>query len=159
MAESNFQRMIAIINETFATRNDPDQLQVTEQDREKLEQLHEDTLSEYSEGNGPCVWVLIFPTTKKLMHEFIEGKLSETELLHRTDPKDKLECIYLCSATTLPEYRNKGITSRVTLDAIRSIGRSYPVNTLFVWPFTPEGRKLAEKISEQAGLPLQVRAH
>lgn len=151
--------MIEIIDDVFATRNDPGQLQVTPEDRQRLQELHPATLTEYNEGNGPCVWVLLIPTTSAIMNDFIKGRIGETELLWKTTPGEKLDCVYLCSATTLPEYRNKGITSRLTLDAIAAIQRDHPVTTLFVWPFTEEGKSLAEKIAKKAGLPLVIKPH
>lgn len=148
---------MAIINDVFETRGDPDQLQVTQADVKKLQELHPATLSEYNEGNGPCVWVLIIPTTKKIMQRFLRGEIGETKVLHETDPKAKFEVIYLCSASTLPEYRRKGITTRITLEAIEAIRKDHPIEALFVWPFTAEGKVLAAKIAERTGLKLYTR--
>lgn len=157
--KSNFERMIAIIDGVFETRNDPDQLQVTEKDIAQLQELHPATLSEYNEGNGPCVWVLLIPTTKAIMQEFLAGKISENGILQQTKPGTAFEAVYLCSATTLPEYRGKGITSRITIDAINAMKAEHPVTELFVWPFTPEGEVLAKKLAEKLNLPLHVKPH
>lgn len=151
--------MMEIIDRVISTRDDPGQLQVTQKDIARLQNLHPSTLSEYNEGKGPCAWVLLIPTSEKLMHQFLEGELGETELLWNTIPGSQFETIYLCSVTTLPEYRNKGITSRLTLEAIDIIRKDHPIKSLFVWPFSEEGKKLAEKIANKAGLPLHIRAH
>lgn len=146
--------MFGIIDEVFATRNDPDQLQVTPVQQKKLAALHPSTLSELADEHGPIVWVLVIPTTETLMREFLSGTISENQLLDKTKPGDKFEAIYLCSATTLPEYRGKGKTKKLCLDAIRSIAAEYPIKSLFVWPFTPEGDKLAKAVADETGLAL-----
>jgi hypothetical protein len=159
MADSNFRRMMEIIDGVFETRNDPDQLQVTEKDIAKLQALHPSTLSEYNEGNGPCIWVLLIPTTRAIMNQFLEGTISENGILQQTKPGTKFKTVYLCSATTLPEHRGKGLTSKLTIDAINSMRAENPVTDLFVWPFTKEGEVLARKIAESLNLPLHVRKH
>lgn len=150
----NFNRMMQLIDEVFATRNDPDQLQVTQKQLKKLEQIHPATLSEISDDNGPLVWVLVIPTTKKIMDEFIAGNISETELLKRTNPGEQFQSIYLCSATTLPEARGKGKTKQLCIDSINAIRKDHPIKFLFVWPFTKEGARLAEVLAKGFGLPL-----
>lgn len=156
--QTNITRMFGIIDEVFATRGDPDQLQVTPAQQAKLAVLHPATLSELSDENGPIVWVLLIPTTKEVMEDFVNGSISENELLNRTNPEDKFESIYLCSATTLPEHRGKGKTKRLCVDAIRRISQDYPIKSLFVWPFTPGGDKLAEAVAAETGLTLYKRS-
>lgn len=139
--------MIQLIDDVFATRNDPDQLQVDQQQLKKLQEIHPATLTELADDNGPYTWVLVIPTTKAVMHEFLSRKISEKGLLDKTKPGDSYDCIYLCSATTLPEYRGKGETKKVCLSAIQRICKDHPVTTLFVWPFTKEGELLATSIA------------
>jgi hypothetical protein len=152
--QPNFQRMMQIIDETFATRNDPGQIQVTQQQLKKLEKIHPQTLSQIANEKGPLIWILMIPTTKMIMNAFLEGLISEKELLEKTKPGDRYDCIYLCSATTLPEARGKGETKKLCLKAIRSISKDHPVKTLFVWPFTKDGEKLAESVAKEMGLQL-----
>ncbi|MGZ3899186.1 MAG: hypothetical protein ACXVO9_13390 [Bacteroidia bacterium] len=154
----NFSRMMKVIDEVFATRKDPDQLQVTPQQLKKLEKIHPATLSELSDDNGPLIWVLVIPTTTNVMREFVKGNISEKELLERTNPGDSYECIYLCSASTLPEIRSKGKTKKLCLEAINAIRKDHPVKTLFVWPFTREGNALAETLAKECGLKLLKRS-
>jgi predicted GNAT family acetyltransferase len=91
------------------------------------------------------------------MEKFVAKKISEQQLLDLTSPASVYDAIYLCSAMTLPEHRNKGIAKRLTLEAIESIRKTNPVKELFVWPFSVEGKRLAESIAKIAGLPLRVR--
>lgn len=151
---NNFQRMLTLIGEVFDTRNDPDQLQVSQEDMKKLQQLHPSTLTELADENGPGIWILLIPTTTALMNDFLEGRISEQALLDKTPVGAKYQAIYLCSATALPEYRGKGSAKKLTLEAIRNIRKTNAITSLFVWPFTPEGNKLAEAIVKESGLPL-----
>jgi len=157
MKENNFTRMMKLVDEVFATRNDPDQLQVDQEVLNKLEYIHPATLSEYNEGNGPGVWLLVVPTTTSLMNEFVSGKISEQELFDRTQPGMEYEALYLCSATALPEYRGKGIAKELCLDSIKRIRATHLIKALFVWPFTEQGDRLAEQVSKETKLPLFKR--
>ncbi len=157
MKESNFSRMMKVIEDTFAIRNDPAQLQVDEEVIEKLEKIHPATLSEYDEGDGPCVWILVIPTTTELMNLFVSGSISEQELFDRTLPGMSYDALYLCSATALPEYRGKGIAKKLCLEAIEKIRSQHPIKALFVWPFTEQGNVLAEKLAIETGLTLKKR--
>lgn len=156
---SHFERMMLLIDETFATRSDPDQLQVDESVIEKLQEIHPATLSEYNEGSGPGIWVLLIPTTKTVMNDFLSGRISEQELLYRTSPGEQYEAVYLCSATCLPEYRRRGLSRKLCLDAIDKLCKDYPIDALYVWPFTKEGEVLARKIVESTGISLHIVPH
>jgi hypothetical protein len=154
MAKSNFERMIALAQEVFDAHNDPEQLDVDEKVIKQLQRLHPSTLSEYNDGNGPTIWVLLIPTSSELMRQFIANKITETQLLDLT-PQDKpFEAIYLCSAMTLPEFRSKGITKKLAVSAIEKIRETHPVKTLFVWAFSKEGLGLAQSIASSTALPL-----
>lgn len=158
MALSNYERMIQLAEEVFASRTDPEQLDVDEMVVAHLHEIHPSTVSEYNEGNGPCVWILIIPTTTQLMQDFLEKKITEKMLYERTPLHTTYDAIYLCSAMVLDEYRGKGIATRLTLDAVNAIVKQHPIKNLFVWPFSKEGDKLAQKISLLTGLPLLKRS-
>lgn len=153
----NFKLMMELIDQTFATRNDPGQIQVTQAQMKKLETIHPSTLSEFANENGPLIWILLIPTMRSVMNEFLEGKISEAELLKKTKPKQNYDCIYLCSATTLPEARHKGETKKLCLRAINEICKDHSILTLFVWPFTKEGEKLASVIAKECCMELKVK--
>jgi predicted GNAT family acetyltransferase len=154
LKETNFDRMMKIVDDVFATRNDPEQLQVNEEVIEKLQLIHPATLSEYNEGKGPIAWILGIPTTTEIMNLFLSGNISEQQLFDMTEPGMSYDALYLCSATVLPEYRGKGLAKRLCCEAIESIRKQHPLKTLFVWPFTAGGDALAESVSKKAGLPL-----
>jgi len=154
MTKSNFERMIQLADKSFDARHDPDQLDVNENAIKKLHLLHPATLSEFNEGTGPLVWILIIPTTEDLMKQFLKNKINEKKLLDLTPLNVSYDCIYLCSAMVLPEYRGKGIAKRLTIEAIEAIQKTHNIKTLFVWPFSKEGERLAESIAKTTGLKL-----
>ncbi|MFL5754593.1 MAG: GNAT family N-acetyltransferase [Bacteroidia bacterium] len=154
MTKSNFERMIDLAQEAFDAHNDPEQLDVNDEVIKKLQGLHPSTLSEYDDGNGPVVWILLIPTSSELMHQFIENRITETQLLDLTSPDEPFEAIYLCSAMVLPEFRGKGIAKKLALSAIEKIRETHPVKNLFVWAFSKEGLGLAKSIASSTALPL-----
>jgi hypothetical protein len=149
--------MIQLADEFFKTKNDPTQISVTEEVIGHLQMLHPATLSEYDDGDGPVVWILLIPTTALLMKQFIAKEISEKELLDLTPLVAPYESIYLCSALVLPEYRRKGLAKRIASASIRSIMKDCPISSLFYWAFSREGTGLAETLSAETGLPLYER--
>jgi len=157
MSEDNLERMIKLADEFFGMRTDPSQLSVTPEVMTKLKHIHPPTISEETDRNGPVAWMLIIPTTKDVMEQFLREGIGEQELLEKTHPGEKFEAIYLCSALVLPEYRGKGIASRLVKQAIRAIMEQHPIRHLFVWSFSPEGERLAGSVAGEFRLPLHKR--
>lgn len=157
MKPSNFERMIQLADDVFASKNDPEQLDVNETVMEGLNHIHPACLSEYEEGEGPLAWVIVIPTSKRLMQLFLSQQLSEKELYLQTLDERRYECIYLCSALVLEEYRHKGIAKKTCLEAIEKIQKNHSIHALFVWSFTPEGLHCAESVAKASGLELKVR--
>jgi len=155
---TNFERMIQLAEEVFATKNDPDQLDVNQEVIERLHKMHPSTLSEYDDGNGPVAWILLIPTTTELMNRFLESEISEKELFDLTPLETTYEALYLCSAMVLEEYRRKGITKRLALEAIQNIRKDHPLKSLFVWPFSREGDLASETLARLVSLPLYKRS-
>jgi predicted GNAT family N-acyltransferase len=157
MTEDNLYRMLQLVEEVFATKNDPSQLNVDEDVMTRLQLIHPACLSEQRNDNGPIAWVLLIPTSLELMHQFVQRKINEQELFHQTIPGDSYEAIYLCSALVLPEYRKQGIAGRLIHNAIATIQIDHPIQALCVWPFSEEGETLANIISKKTGLNLHKR--
>lgn len=151
------ERMLQLVGDFFDVKNDPEQLSVTEEVMEKLKKIHPSTISEYNEGDGPIVWILLIPTTEAVMNRFLKKEISETQLLNETKPGVKYEAIYLCSASVLPEYRRKGLAKQVGNKAIHEIMKDHPIKALYYWAFSPEGQALAEKAAKELKLPLYKR--
>jgi hypothetical protein len=157
MSNGNYERLIKLAEEVFDFRNDPDQLNVDLEVREKLYKIHPATLSEFNDENGPVAWLLVIPTTMELMNRFLKEEISERELFEQTPPDSSYDALYLCSALVLEEYRRKGIIMNLALKAIEEIRKDHPVQALFVWAFSKEGNLGAEKIAELVELPLYKR--
>lgn len=157
MPLSNFERMLNLAEEVFATKIDPNQLDVNQEVIERLKKIHPSTVSEYDEGNGPVAWVLVIPTTLELMNKFLEKKITEKELFEMTPLNTTYEALYLCSAMVLGECRRKGIAKQLVLKAIENIRKDHPLKSLFVWAFSKEGDLGAEKAALLTGLPLKKR--
>ena len=157
MALSNLERLIRLADEVFAVKSDPSQLDINPKVLERLKKIHPATISEYNEGNGPVAWVLLIPTTLEVMNRFLTHKITEKELFNLTPPNALYDAVYLCSALVLEEYRRKGITKNLALEAIEKIRKKHPLKAAFVWAFSPEGDMTAETITRLAGLPLYKR--
>lgn len=153
----NLQRMIELADEVFSAHNDPAQLDVDKDVMNQLGRIHPATLSEYEVENGPVVWILLIPTTIDLMRKFVAEEISEKELLDQTPTGAKYEAIYLCSALVLPEYRRKGLATKVGMKAIEDIRADHPIKYLFTWNFSKEGGDLADLAAQHEGLPLLKR--
>ena len=149
--------MIQLAEDVFSAHNDPAQLDVDEKVMERLEQIHPATLSEHVEGNGPVVWILLIPTTVELMKKFVAEEISESELLAKTPLNEKYEALYLCSALVLPEWRKKGLATKVGMEAIKSVRADHPIKYLFTWNFSAEGANLADNAAKFENLPLLKR--
>jgi len=155
--KSNYERLIALADEVFAVRKDPEQLDVNEDVMEKLHAIHPATLSDKDLGEGPLLWVLLIPTTVALMNQFLNHEINEKQLYELTIPGQAFEAIYLCSALVLEEYRKKGYAKEVTLHAIEEIRKDHPIKSLFYWPFTEGGLHTAQAIAKKLDLPLYER--
>ncbi len=99
MSEDNRARMIKLAEEFFNMKNDPAQLSVDEDTMRRLLEIHPATLTERTDENGPIAWMLIIPTTKEVMDDFLLRKITEKEILSRTPPGVKYDTIYFESTS------------------------------------------------------------
>ncbi|MFN5347029.1 MAG: GNAT family N-acetyltransferase [Bacteroidota bacterium] len=155
--KSNYERLIALADEVFAVRQDPEQLDVSEEVIEKLQSIHPATLSDKDFGDGPVLWVLLIPTNTSIMNQFIHHEINEKGLYELTEPNQKYDAVYLCSALVLDEYRHKGYAQAVTIQAIEEIRKQHPIKALYYWPFTEGGLHTAQAIAKKLNLPLYER--
>lgn len=155
--KNNLVRMIQLAEEFFATKSDHSQISVNSKVMLKLNRIHPNTMMEKKTSKGPIAWNLVIPTTHKLMEQFIAKKISERKLLNKTPLRVKYDSIYLCSALVLPEYRGKGLAKSLMTKAIKSIQKDHPINCLFYWAFSKEGKKLATSVAKEFSLPLYKR--
>jgi ribosomal protein S18 acetylase RimI-like enzyme len=157
MPLSNFERMLQLADEVFASKTDSNQIDVNEGVLDHLRRIHPATVSAHEEEGGPVAWVLVIPTTQDLMNRFLTCEISERELYERTPLDVKYDALYLCSAMVLEEYRRKGLAKKLTLEAIDEIRKDHPIQSLFVWTFSREGMLAAKSLANSVGLPLKER--
>lgn len=157
MPPTNLQRMIDLVQRVFDTRNDPSQISVSRRTMIRLSNIHPATLTERKTAAGPIAWILIFPTTKRLMELFLQKKISEKVLLKRTPLGKPYDSIYLCSALVLPEYRKRGIAKRLMVRAVKAIAKDHPIQFLFYWSFSRAGKQLSLSVAKEVGLPILRR--
>ena len=153
MAQSNYVRLLALADEVFATKLDPDQLDVNEEVIEQLLEIHPASVSEFSDENGPLAWLIVLPTSIALMELFLNNEITERELFDKTRELKSFDAIYLCSALVLEEHRRKGISKDLALKAISKIRENNKITALFIWAFSEEGYKASEKIARLVELP------
>ncbi len=104
--------------------------------------------------------VTTIPTNKKIMKEFLESKITEQEMIDKSLDKISLKnfnSLYLCYFILEKKYRGKEITSKAIEKIIDYYIKINPKITLFVWPFSKAGEKVAIKISEKFYLPLIIK--
>lgn len=156
---TNYDRMMQLADQVFAMHADPAQLQVDANVLERLQRIHPATRGEVADADGPIAWVLLIPTTRPLMEDFLAGSLTEQELYDRTPEGATYAAVYLCSVLVLPEHQHKGLAKRATLDCLARIQNDHPIVALFCWPFTTGGEALAKVVAAKAGWPLHIREH
>ena len=159
MGKSNFERMLQLADEVFATKNDPNQLDVNEEVMEHLQRIHPESIAEYDDGQGPVCWIIQIPTTRTLMEQFLANEISEKQLFELTPLDVPYQAVYLCSGMVLEEYRRKGIAKKLAFDALSKIRETHPIEALFVWAFTNEGDVASEALAQLSGLPLLKKVH
>jgi GNAT superfamily N-acetyltransferase len=155
--QENLVRMIALAEEFFDMKNDPEQLSVNDDVLERLRRIHPATITQEQTADGPIAWMLVVPTTRAVMEEFLAGRINEQQLLDRTPEGIRYEAIYLCSALVLPEHRNLGLSKRMLAGAIEAIRTDHPIGTLYYWAFSTEGDALARSVARSTGLPVLKR--
>jgi GNAT superfamily N-acetyltransferase len=157
MYNENFERMIALVDEFFATKNDPEQISVDKRTMARLRRIHPKTMNEIGTKKGPIAWAMVIPTTETLMDQFVSKTISEKELLRKTPLHARYDALYLCSALVLHEYRGKGLAKKLLINAVRSIRKEHDISWLFYWGFSREGKKLAAFVARDLNLPLKGR--
>jgi hypothetical protein len=151
-----FAKMRRIAEAFYGSAHDPDQIQITELMQQKLATLHPQSVHYKLIENEPVSWVVVVPTTKDLANQFMQQEITERGLLDRTQPQEVYDALYLCSAFTVPPYRQKGLATKLLNQAIKSMPLTQNA-LLFGWVFSPEGEALHYALSREQGLKIPVR--
>ncbi|HXK36697.1 MAG TPA: hypothetical protein VJ553_03900 [Candidatus Paceibacterota bacterium] len=146
-----------IAERIFGTAQDPDQIPINRESLRKLMTLSPESIQHELDDKGdPIAWVVVVPTTRELMEQFLQGKLTERELFDRTEPHAEYDALYLSAAVTVPEHRLRGIARRLFRRAIERIPHA-PDAVLFAWPTTDDGRAMAKALAGRFGIEVRLR--
>lgn len=146
-----------IAEEFFGTENDPGQIPITSESINKLDKLCSGWLaSELDENNEPISWAIAMPTQKQLADDFLNNKISERELLDLTVPADIYDAVYFVSVITVPEYRGKGLGTKVAKRVLQNMSLTNDA-LYFVWPTSNEGMALVKKIKNELGVEIKLK--
>lgn len=138
--------MMKLAEQYFGTESDLEQIPITKESVQKLQQLHDKTIVAKLVGKEPISWVVVLPTSLVLADRFLTKQINERELLDQTKPESLYEALYLCSAFTVPVHQRHGFALELTKEAINSIPCTKEVK-FFAWPYSSEGELLLKKLS------------
>jgi GNAT superfamily N-acetyltransferase len=153
----SYERMIRLAEESFHAPEDPSVVNVTDELILRLRRMHSATVGEECDESGPIAWVLLLPTTEALIARFLEKEITERQLFAFTPDGIPYGVLYMSSALVLPEHRRRGIAQRLIVEAVTGIRRDHPIGKLAYWPFSLEGKVLAESVARECRLPLYER--
>ncbi len=145
----------------FHTKEDKEQLPGSEITYEFITQKFPYSVNIIKDDSNVIGHTFALPCDKANRDAFLQGKINERELFYRI--KDSIKSkdytsLYLASAQIRTKYQRKGITSRGFAIHIKEYQKAIKPNLdLFYWSMTPEGQKLAQKVAELAGLPINER--
>ena len=156
MDEKILEKMLSVAENFFKTASDSSQIPINKESFYKIQRLHPKTLLYKTKNNKPISWIVILPTSKKLADEFLQGKISERELLDKSNPQKEYEALYLCAAFTIPKYRRKGYVIEMLNEAIGSIPHTDDIK-LFAWSYSQEGKSLIKKLEKTLGGKIELK--
>lgn len=152
------RRMMNLTESFFDTKIDESQIPINLESRNKFFALSPYTFAVEVIDNNPIAWVLTMPTHKEIARDFIDGKITEKELFDRTKPGGKYDAVYLASSFTVPEHRRKGFAKRLRKIALGKFFEIYPIEMVFAWPYSEEGKALDKALEKEIGRPIVFKA-
>lgn len=150
-------QMMTLAEDTFGTRDDPDQMPVTQESAEKLNLLTPDWLAYKVDPTGKLkAFAVVTPTTREIAERFLAGEITEREILELTTPQERYSALYLCSAITVPEYQRQGLATDLFKELIAGISLTDDA-LLFAWTFNEGGTALAKRLESDLGKEIKIR--
>lgn len=151
------EKMNKVAQEIYNATYDASQIPINQDSVDKLNSLSPDWLKyKLNEKGEPISWVVIVPTTKEIAENFLSENITEREILDLTQPQVSYSALYLCSAITLPEYRNKGLATELLKESIDLIPKTNDC-IMFAWPFSAGGEGVIKKLNYE-GFDIKIRA-
>lgn len=128
-----------LAEEAFDVRNDPKQLDVDESVISRFVQIDPAAVSELANEDGPYCWILLIPTWLSWWLNSWKVRFQK-RIVQRTPVGGKYESNRSVFGHAAKEFRHRGIAGLLALDAIAQIRSRHHIRTLFVWPFSEEGK-------------------
>src|SRR3989338_8115812 len=101
-----------LAEEYFKMEADPGQIPATMENVRWINRHIPECVNVIKDGRKMIGFTFIIPADKKIMNQFINGKISENEMFEEIKNSvdySNFDTIYLCSAFIKPEYRNNGL--------------------------------------------------
>lgn len=150
-------QMMALAEETFGSRDDPDQMPVTQESADKLSTLTPDWLKYKVDPDGRLMsFAVVTPTTREIAERFLSGEITEREILELTTPQERYSALYLASAVTVPEFRRQGVATELLKELIAGIPTTDDP-LLFAWTFNDGGKALVKRLESVLGREIKYR--
>jgi hypothetical protein len=134
--------------ELFGTDDDPDQAQPTLHNALSLINLEKNNFLCIKDENKVIAWSVVLPTSIKNMTSFLSNRMTEKDLFLDSINNPKFESLYLMSVIVLPEYRKKGLGSKLLTQQINYFKNNFSINNFYAMILSNEGSKLLEKLIE-----------
>ncbi|EKD23999.1 MAG: hypothetical protein ACD_81C00131G0002 [uncultured bacterium] len=157
--EKYIEEVLKVGGEFFAQFNDPTEIKATRENYEKISSLHPSAYKFAVNEQGELIaWTVVIPTSKELANDFIERRITEQELLDKTEYSNTHDALYLFAAFTKPEYRGKGYVKKMTIAQVMEITENKPKETLvFAWTVSKEGEAAIVSVARDLGVVIKKR--
>jgi len=146
-ANKDIEKMNRIALELFGPGGDS-MVEPNLENAEKLISLEKNNLICFKENNQPISWALVLPTSREKAERFLKKEITELELFNRSVEKPLFESLYLFSVVTLPDYRKRGLSSRLVKYQIEYFRNKYKIKDFYAWALNPEGKSLIESLKK-----------
>lgn len=157
MDQNTLKQIFRLAEDVFGTATDPDQIPPTPEYRAKIDRLHPESTAYRLDENGHVIgFVFVVPTTKAIMDRFLKGEITERAILDLTHPQAVYDALYLCAVYVDPRHRRQGLATAMFRELLSKLPFSRDA-TLFYWPFTEHGERLAQALEKQTGKRLLKR--
>jgi len=103
---------------------------------------------------------LVIPVNKNLKASFLEGRISEREMVEtaQNEASPNWESLYLAAAAVVPDHRGRHLALECLTRAIQHVRDDRnPAAELFCWPVSDGGNHLIHEVSEKLHVRIAVR--
>ena len=151
------QKTRDIAEQFYGTETHPDHIPINAESAAKLDSISNLWFNcALDDAGEPISWVVVIPTSRALMKDFVSGQINERQLFDATTPHTAQEALYLCSALTVPAYRRQGLAMKLMLETIQAFEATAP-KELFAWPYSPEGAQMVRTMCERLKRKIDIR--